>query len=190
MAGSPRSWKLADRHVTAGAPTAGVAYRQGRKRFGAWIRGCYRLGGVSGSSNSMARARHTHSSEHGDPNSREQEAPLMDLQKLAGSLDRIGALLVQGQYGEAGRLTKRERLTSAEIESAVTSYGRRLVLPPSGHFEPRSVFEIQGSQPRRWSVHVDLWTAEEGRSDLTLELTIRDSTGDAYDIEIDDIHVL
>ena len=36
---------------------------------------------------------------------------------------------------------------------------------------------------------MDLWTAEEGRSDLTLELTLTDSRGEIYQIEIDDIHV-
>jgi len=36
---------------------------------------------------------------------------------------------------------------------------------------------------------MSLWTAEEGRSDLSLELTITES-GNGYLIEVDDIHVL
>ena len=47
----------------------------------------------------------------------------------------------------------------------------------------------QGVKPPRWSVRMDLWTAEEGRSDLSLELTIIES-GRGYTVELDDIHVL
>jgi hypothetical protein len=36
---------------------------------------------------------------------------------------------------------------------------------------------------------MSLWTVEEGRSDLSLELTVAES-GDGYLIEVDDIHVL
>jgi hypothetical protein len=37
---------------------------------------------------------------------------------------------------------------------------------------------------------VDLWTVEEGRSDLTLELRLTETGGEPYDIEIHDPHVL
>ncbi len=43
-------------------------------------------------------------------------------------------------------------------------------------------------EPRVWWVTVDLWTAEEGRSDLTLEGHILDR--DPPVLTIDDVHVL
>jgi hypothetical protein len=116
---------------------------------------------------------------------------MIDRVKLEVTLDRIGSLIVQGDFREVERLTKGVRLSSEEMKSAIASYGRRLVFPPSGHFQPRSIVEVEGEGgPPRWSVYVDLWTAEEGRSDLTLEVTLADTRGDTYEIEIDDIHVL
>lgn len=42
---------------------------------------------------------------------------------------------------------------------------------------------------RRWYVMVDLWTAEEGRSDLTLEAEVREHR-DGLVIEVENIHVM
>ncbi len=41
---------------------------------------------------------------------------------------------------------------------------------------------------RQWAVAMPLWTKEEGRSDLRIELTIMDAN--PVVVEIDDIHVL
>ena len=41
----------------------------------------------------------------------------------------------------------------------------------------------------QFSVHMPLWTEEEGRSDLTLELTIK-MPDKGIEVELDDIHVL
>jgi len=40
-----------------------------------------------------------------------------------------------------------------------------------------------------WFVVVDLWTVEEGRSDFSLEATVREA-GDRIDLTIDDLHSL
>ncbi len=45
------------------------------------------------------------------------------------------------------------------------------------------------SQPGFWWVTVDLWTAEEGRSDLTMEATVRDD-GTTITIQVDNVHVM
>jgi hypothetical protein len=45
------------------------------------------------------------------------------------------------------------------------------------------------NQPGTWWVEVPLWTAEEGRSDLSLEATIAEDDG-RFMIQIDGIHVL
>ena len=44
-------------------------------------------------------------------------------------------------------------------------------------------------KPDVWDVSVDLWTAEEGRSDLTLEGQVRDD-GSAVILRIERIHTL
>jgi hypothetical protein len=115
---------------------------------------------------------------------------MLDQRKLGRTLNRIGQLLVAGDYEGLARLTNSQRLTADELRQAVLDYGRRLVPPPQDTWSTRSTVEIEDTVPEAWSVYVDLWTAEEGRSDLTLELTIRDSAADTYTVEIDNLHVL
>jgi hypothetical protein len=63
-------------------------------------------------------------------------------------------------------------------------------MPPDEAFEDLDVVDVDASGPMRHGVRFDLWTAQEGRSDLTLEMTITDVGADSYDLQIDDLHVL
>jgi hypothetical protein len=114
---------------------------------------------------------------------------MIDAQKVSRTIKGLLDHLIRGDYATVENLTKGQRLSADEIERAIAGYGRRLV-PPPPHTPPRSVVEIEESYPTRWSVYVDLWTSEEGRSDLSLELTLTDSGRNTYDIQIDNIHVL
>jgi hypothetical protein len=114
---------------------------------------------------------------------------MIDPVKASLTVQRVLNFLVRGDYWAVDRITDGQRLSASDIEHAIAEYGRRLVHPPLDGLL-RSVVEIEGSSPTRWSVYVDLWTAEEGRSDLTMELTLSDSSGEMYDVEIDNIHVL
>jgi len=98
-------------------------------------------------------------------------------------------LLVTGKYADLERLTHGTRLTANEMAKAVADYGKQLTLPPQDGFKLMNMVEVKNAQPKRWSVTMPLWTKEEGRSDLTLELTAikRDNK---VSIELDDIHVL
>jgi hypothetical protein len=51
------------------------------------------------------------------------------------------------------------------------------------------VAAVREVKPPRWSIIMPLWTAEEGRSDLSLELTLVEN-GETTNVELDDIHVL
>ena len=110
--------------------------------------------------------------------------------KLKATVQRVVSLLARGEYEALERLTNGERLTAAEIREGVRDYGGSLVLPPDEAFDNLDVVEIEGEQPRAWGVRVDLWTAEEGRSDLTLELTLREGAEEVYGVEIDNVHAL
>lgn len=114
----------------------------------------------------------------------------MDNEKLFRTIVYIVNLLVQGKYNELEVLSGGNRLSAEEIRQAVADYGRRLVLPPIDSLKHLDVVTIRHSDPVRWSANIDLWTVEEGRSDLTLELTLIDSPNDLYSVEIDDLHVL
>jgi hypothetical protein len=97
--------------------------------------------------------------------------------------------LAGGKYVAVARRSAGVRLSAEELATAVTQYGRRLVPAPAGEPLPLDVVAIT-REPAAWSVDTPLWTAEEGRSDLTLQLTVRAEPGGGYRIEVDDLHVL
>jgi hypothetical protein len=108
---------------------------------------------------------------------------------LTTPVRQIVALLVTKDYDQIVRLTGGQRLDAAAIESAIRDYGRTIVLPPDTAIHNLDVVCVQNAHPPRWSVRMPLWTAEEGRSDLSVELTIIEDGG-GYVVELDDIHVL
>ena len=50
------------------------------------------------------------------------------------------------------------------------------------------VIEVRAATPSQWAIALPLWTSEEGRSDLTIELTLI-ADGESFRIELDNIHV-
>jgi len=115
-----------------------------------------------------------------------QNEMIAGLQKQVGE---IVSLLVEGRFGEIESLTNGMRLPAEQIKAAVGEYGRTLVLPPADAFSLMDVIEIRNASPPSWSIIMPLWTKEEGRSDLSLELTLV-KEGLGFKVELDDIHVL
>ena len=111
----------------------------------------------------------------------------MDAQ-LVEEIRRLVLDLVAGRYAQIASDGRIGRLTEAELNTAVASYGRRLVPLPDEAWRLVDVFHQAGAT-ESISLDVPLWTEEEGRSDLTLSLSAR-RRGDHYEIEIDDLHVL
>ena len=98
--------------------------------------------------------------------------------------------LIAGDYEAIDHFTKGVRLSAVLLRKAIDDYGRTLVMPPDDALNHINVIDVQRSNPKAWSVRVDLWTAEEGRSDLTLECTFIENGGDLLTAEIDNLHVL
>lgn len=106
------------------------------------------------------------------------------------AVERFVQLLAAGDFDDLARLAPGSRISAEQMRLAVAQYGRRLVpLPPSASGLIDYV-AVQGAEPDQWSVVVPLFTAEEGRSDLTLELTMRALPSGGYGVQVDDIHVL
>jgi hypothetical protein len=108
---------------------------------------------------------------------------------LRPSVRAVIELLVARRYAELEALTKGVRLSQQQIAKAIADYGRELVVPPENAYGLLDATEVRLAQPPRWSVTMPLWTREEGRSDLSLELTLV-AERKAFGIELDDIHVL
>jgi hypothetical protein len=100
------------------------------------------------------------------------------------------ANLARGEYAAVERRSAGVRLSAQELATAVVQYGRHLIPAPTEEPLPLDVVAILGSEPAAWSVDTPLWTAEEGRSDLTLQLTVRVEPEGGYQIQVDDLHVL
>lgn len=107
---------------------------------------------------------------------------------LKSVVEKVIGLLVSGKYDEIVETTKGIRLDADSIDGAIRQYGRTLVMPPEEAYNYMDAIVVRGSTPQRWSVVMPLWTSEEGRSDLSVELTLQEKPG-GFDVELDDIHV-
>ncbi|MEJ2419122.1 MAG: hypothetical protein P8Y45_19780 [Exilibacterium sp.] len=112
------------------------------------------------------------------------------LAKVILTIKKIVELLVNKKYQELERLSGGVRLTATEIEQAIYDYDGVLKTPPESDFENIDAIEVTGADPKSWSVRYDLWTEEEGRSDLSLEVTLIESDNELMGVELDNIHVL
>jgi hypothetical protein len=97
--------------------------------------------------------------------------------------------LVAGKYLKLEALTRRQRLSAQDMAKAISDYGRELVLPPDDAFELMDAVKVRDAQPPQWSITMPLWTRAEGRSDLSISVTLI-ANGDDFKVELDDIHVL
>jgi hypothetical protein len=97
--------------------------------------------------------------------------------------------LVSRRYAELEAMTNGVRLKASDIDRAVAEYGRDLVPPPENAYELLDIVEVRGFSNTKWSVVIPLWTREEGRSDLSVELTLI-RCGEKFAVEFDNIHVL
>lgn len=110
-------------------------------------------------------------------------------EQLKESVRQVITLLVAAKYAELETLTHGVRLKAKDMATAVTNYGRKLILPPDDSLGLMNVVEVKNARPRQWSIAMPLWTEEEGRSDLTMEMTLIEQQN-GFAIELDDVHVL
>jgi hypothetical protein len=74
------------------------------------------------------------------------------------------------------------------LRRAVADYGRSLVELPDAAYKLSDAGHLTG-RPGEWWIVVPMWTAEEGRSDLTLELNATPAH-DGHRFTVTDLHVL
>lgn len=107
---------------------------------------------------------------------------------LIAEIRRLVVDLVAQRYAQVVADGRGGRLSEAELRAAVAEYGCTLVALPDEAWSLVDVFP-HTTTSNCFSVDIPLWTAEEGRSDLTLSLTAT-KHGEDYKIEVDDLHVL
>jgi len=101
----------------------------------------------------------------------------------------ITDLLVAADYRAVERMTDGRRLTADQIEQAVLDYGNTLIPLPPEALDEVDVYPFN-NDPMSCRAEVDLWTQEEGRSDLTLEVMVERRDDGGYDVSVRNLHVL
>ena len=94
-----------------------------------------------------------------------------------------------GSVGDSGG--RAGRFSADDLRHAIASYGCTLVIPPDEVLEEellREAVPIRG-EGGSWALVADLWTVEEGRSDLSVELTA-EALPERIRVSIDDLHVM
>jgi len=108
--------------------------------------------------------------------------------KFIAPIRALVDMLVKGRFDQLERDGRSGRLSSHELKEVLQGYGRTIIALPDEAFRLVEGYPVKG-QNATWAVDVPLWTAEEGRSDLTLSLTVSDSQNGVR-WEIDDLHTL
>ncbi len=115
----------------------------------------------------------------------ETEAPVPYCWRSA--LFQIVSCLVKQDYGVSENIEGLEpvpRSTSEQIEKYITDYGETLVELAEGSWETSVCIWQEGY----WMVLVDLWTVNEGASDLVLQVKVFES-GCGYRYQVDMVYV-
>jgi hypothetical protein len=110
-------------------------------------------------------------------------------QRIQATTQQIVKMLVDQDYSEIANLTNCHRLNAEQIAEAISEYGCSLIMPPESTFSNLDVIKIESENSSQWSVNVNLWTIEEGESDLTLELTLIENGKEILKTEVDNIQV-
>ena len=114
----------------------------------------------------------------------------MNDQKIFKTAHHLVELIVKCDFEELQRISNGVRLSANEMRTAVEDYPATIIMNENMDLQSLDIIEITHSNPKAYSVDIDLWSKEEGRSDLTLQTTLTESDTDLMYIEIDDIHVL
>jgi hypothetical protein len=110
--------------------------------------------------------------------------------RIQKTVEGLMLLLAKADYAEIESMTSGIRMSRLDIADAIVEYGRTLVVPPTEAYEQLDSIEVANAPSPTWSVTMPLWTVEEGRSDLTIELTLVEQSDGTFRVELDNLHVL
>ncbi|MCP9985146.1 DUF7668 domain-containing protein [Actinomadura madurae] len=99
----------------------------------------------------------------------------------------VVALLVRGDYEELETLTEGRRLSASDMAAALA--GHDLLSPPEeafGELEVTGAEQVSAGE-RAFHVAFPLWTARDGRSALTLRLTVTEIMAGVWAADLDGI---
>jgi hypothetical protein len=107
---------------------------------------------------------------------------------LVEAIQALVADLAHGKFAEVETDGRAGRLGADVLQHAVREYGRVLLPLPVQGLALIDVVPVRGN-PSELSVDVPMWSVEEGRSDLTLQLEAT-KVGGTWQLAIMNLHVL
>ena len=113
----------------------------------------------------------------------------MSLEALRETARGIVDQLARGDYELVVQQCAKSHLTGDDLGTAIRDYGRKLVSPPKDAYNNLDAVQVRDGAVPTWSIRAPLYTQDEGRSDLTVELTVALCPGKPS-VELDDLHVL
>lgn len=108
---------------------------------------------------------------------------------IQDAVKNVSDMLARQEYGQVEQLTRGRRVSAVDLERVVGEYGKTLVPLPAEALEDLDIYPVTDSNPPTFHVDVDLWTREEGRSDLTLTLELVESHDEGYDTAVLDLRM-
>jgi len=102
-------------------------------------------------------------------------------------------LLARGEFATIDRMTGGRRLSANDMREAVEEYGRTLCGVGATWWDTVVVTPVTRARSgagRQFHVAAPLWTAEEGLSDLSVEIELTEVGPEVFRPAILDLHVL
>lgn len=115
--------------------------------------------------------------------------PTQTYDSVEVAVREVISLLAEQRYDELERFTRGSQLTAADIARAIQDYGKTVVPCPEPIENLVDIVEVTGSARPTWSVIVPVYTQEEGRSDLSVELTVVELSQSKFQVTLENIHV-
>ncbi|MGI9429968.1 MAG: DUF7668 domain-containing protein [Bythopirellula sp.] len=112
----------------------------------------------------------------------------MTASDLKSVVREIVIKLAGGEYEDVITTCSASRLSAKDIREVISEYGRTFIAPPAEAYQNLDAIKIRDAAAPTWSVRAPLWSEEEGRSDLELQLTIQHQ-GEHWAVELDDLLV-
>ena len=106
---------------------------------------------------------------------------------LVSTARHLHDLLAARRYAELESICGGKRLSADDIAGAIRDYGCQVASAPEEL--DLDVVKIESAR-NEWSVNIPVFTWDEGKSDLTLEVTMTESFAPLCTVEIDNLHVM
>ncbi|MFD9902449.1 hypothetical protein [Mesorhizobium sp. NPDC059025] len=103
---------------------------------------------------------------------------------IESAVNTVMALLVERRYAEIERITGGIRMNAGDLGNIVSEYGIEIVMPPEGRYRELDVISVSLAGMPTFSVVTDVWTKIDGKSDVSIEMTVK-IDGEDVIVEID-----